>query len=843
MNKYIACGIGAAAMMTLTIVVHAQASCAAAFTPGVSSIPGVEYFTSDCAFFDSGSGPRFFVTGSFTAAGAVGVSGIASWDGNAWSDVGGGLSGTGSRFCVHDDGTGPALYVVGYFTAAGGVPANHVAKWNGTSWSAVGSGLPVPGYAIVSGVLGGVPSLFASSSALASGVFRWTGTTWTQIATADHLVTSLAIEDIGSGAKLYAGGYFSNIAGIAASKIASFDGTSWQALGAGVGNPGNSTGVSACRAFGNELFVGGRFPAGSNGVSANIARWNGASWSPAAFSFPSGNDEVADLEIFDDGSGPALYASGQFPNTANFARWTGSGWTVAGGGILGQQIRIATRPGLVGFAGDFFSVNVTPQGNAIAVNRVATWNGSSWAVLGKGFNGPVNCSTTWNGELLVGGNFTQIPGGAATAGVARWNGSVWSGFGAGPPAPYPLSDVIALLPSSVGGQGLLAARKFASLSRWNGTSWQPPGSGAPVSVTAMAEYASPTGAVVVAANAAVPPQVTMWGGVNWSAPLTATGTSSYIKALASDPFVAGLLYIGGNFTSFAGLGSPNLVCWNGTAVVPPPFAWNNLEVRVMKVLDDGGGPALFIAGRNPGVPPNVPPFGPKLFRWDGTSLALIATFNPSVTPSGSYDVTDLAMVQEGAGPVLYVTGSFTTIDGANIPGVGRRIAGTWTGVPGAGLSAGWPSTVQGFQEGGGFAAYLGGGFTSFGGLPSANLARFGCPRPSISLAQGGGAGSPIFVTSSGLVLGRETFNVFSLEPCAGIPGGGPYLGLCATNPATLLNQAALPIGTPPFHMSASQSSMTFGPYLVPPVVVDALCVDFDPGLGYRWSPTVRLAIQ
>lgn len=445
--------------------------------------------------------------------------------------------------------------------------------------------------------------------------------------------------------------------------------------------------------------------------------------------------------------------------------------------------------------------------------------------------------------MVVGGSFTRTPGGAAIAGVARWNGSVWSGFGAGLGGP-----VTRLLPSSVGGQGLFAARSNAPLSRWDGTTWQSPGSGAPSSVSAMTEYASPTGPVVVAATNAllgppsVPAQVTTWNGVTWSVVgVAAPYFVEEIKALASDPFMPGLLYIGGKFGSFGGLAQPNLVCWNGTSVVPPPFAWGNLDVRLMKVLDDGGGPALFIVGRGFSYYPYWPPVGASLYRWNGTSLVLIGDFGPS---GFALDVTDLAVVTESSGPVLYATGGFETIFGASVVGnVGRRVAaGWWTGLPGATVGTS-PSTVQGFQEGGGFAAYLGGGFTSFGVLPSAHLARFGCPRPSISLTQIGGTGSPMVVTSSGLVLGRETFNVFSLEPCFGTAGGGPYLGLCATYPATLLDQATLPLGTPPFHVTASQSSMTFGPYLVPPVVVDALCIDFDPSLGYRWSPTFRLAIQ
>ena len=140
-----------------------------------------------------------------------------------------------------------------------------------------------------------------------------------------------------------------------------------------------------------------------------------------------------------------------------------------------------------------------------------------------------------------------------------------------------------------------------------------------------------------------------------------SGTGSYVADLADDPFGTDLL-IGGRFTSG---GLSNLVGWNGTSLVPPPFGWNsNLEVRCMKVLDDGGGPALFIVGRVPAthVPPFFPPATPYLYRWNGTSLALVSTFGPA-----SSDVTDLKIVAESTGPVLYATGSFSTIDGAPVP--------------------------------------------------------------------------------------------------------------------------------------------------------------------------------
>ena len=349
------------AMMALGIGARGQASCTPAFTPGVSSLCGVEgNSVSDCAFFDHGSGPVLYVTGSMTSAGGIPVSRIARWDGVSWSDVGGGLNGNyGSRFAVHDDGSGPALYVVGSFTAAGGVPANNVARWNGTNWSAVGPGLPVPGYSLAAGVLGGVPSLFAASlGALSGAVFRWTGSTWTQIATADEQIYTLAIEDLGSGPKLYVGGRFSNIAGIAASKIASFDGTTWQPLGTGI-PAGTFTSVKACRAFGGELFVGGDFPA-APGITADIARWNGVQWLPGGMTFSTRVYRPRDLRRWLRPGDLCVRRIRQLPELCSVDRlWLGGRrrWSQQG-----RSTRMATFDtpgpgGLLAMAGDLIAVN------------------------------------------------------------------------------------------------------------------------------------------------------------------------------------------------------------------------------------------------------------------------------------------------------------------------------------------------------------------------------------------------------------------------------------------------------------------------------------------------------
>jgi len=170
---------------------------------------------------------------------------------------------------VYDDGGGEALYVGGAFDTAGGVEAKNIAKWDGSSWSPLGSGL-------------------------------------------DGFVNALKVHDDGGGEALYAGGLFTmagGAGGVAASRIAKWDGSSWSALGAGMNQPWVSSLAVYDDGAGAALYAGGRFTT-AGGVAANgLAKWDGSRWSPLGRGVSS--DAIA-LAVYDDGGGAALFAGGTF---------------------------------------------------------------------------------------------------------------------------------------------------------------------------------------------------------------------------------------------------------------------------------------------------------------------------------------------------------------------------------------------------------------------------------------------------------------------------------------------------------------------------------------------------
>jgi hypothetical protein len=251
-------------------------------------------WVSSLAGFDDGSGPALYAGGSFTIAGGVPAQRIARWRSTGWSQVGLGLDSSVYALAVFDDGTTDSLYAGGLFVTAGGTPANRIARWNGTSWSPLGAG-------VTGGTTGHCECL--------------------------SIVECLVAFDDGTGPALYAGGNFTIAGGTSALNVARWNGTSWSAVGAGLGPT-----VRALAVFddgtGPALFAAGSFAGG-------LVKWTGTSWSTFG---ANPNWPVNVLQVFDAGSGPALYVGGEFTSIGGIpaqhvARWDGTTWSALGAGV------------------------------------------------------------------------------------------------------------------------------------------------------------------------------------------------------------------------------------------------------------------------------------------------------------------------------------------------------------------------------------------------------------------------------------------------------------------------------------------------------------------------------
>jgi hypothetical protein len=392
----------AVALMGAVLPSSASAQCEPAWSGVGGGVSGGSQYVLALTVFDDGSGdgPAIYAVGSFDAAGGVAADGIARWGGVAWSPLGSGLGPNAVRSLgVFDDGSGsgPALYAGGWFQMAGGTEVIRIAKWNGAAWAPLGDGIDGGGspnvatMAVFDDGSGAGPALYVGGAfdtaggVVVNGIAKWDGSTWSALGSGmSNAVRSLAVFDDGSGAgpALYAGGLFNTAGGVTVNRIAKWDGSTWSALNGGIS--GTALVVYALTVFddglgaGPALYAGGLFER-AGGVTANhIAKWDGAVWSGLGGGMGPVNPWVGALTGFDDGTGSALYAGGNF--------------TTAGG---------------------------------VAVSRVAKWDGVAWSALGAGVNESLDALAIFDdraggGPALYASGHFSTAGGQVANYVARW---------------------------------------------------------------------------------------------------------------------------------------------------------------------------------------------------------------------------------------------------------------------------------------------------------------------------------------------------------------------------------------------------------------------------------------
>ena len=408
-------------------------------------------------------------------------------------------------------------------------------------WSSLGTGAD-------NGVNGGVKALAVASSgevyvggsftqagggAVANNIAKWNGTTWSSLGTGVSKRTNGSVIALGvtSGGEVYVGGGFTQAGGATANNVAKWNGTAWSNLGTGIGNGVNSGVYALAVASSGEVYVGGNFTQ-AGGVTANgVAKWNGTVWSSLGMGIGNGvNGYVTALAVL--GSG-VVYVGGGFTQAGGgaaigVAKWNGTAWSSLGTGIGNSANSVVNVLAITSNGEVYVGGNFT-QASGVTANGVAKWNGTVWSSLGTGIGNGVNGYVTalavlGSGVVYVGGGFTQA-GGATANNVAKWNGTAWSNLGTGIGNGVN-SGVYALAVASsgevyVGGNFTQAGGVTANgVAKWNGTVWSSLGTG-------------------------------IGNGVNGGV---------YALAVAG----SGELYVGGNFTQAGGVVANNVAKWNGT---------------------------------------------------------------------------------------------------------------------------------------------------------------------------------------------------------------------------------------------------------------------------------------
>lgn len=516
-----------------------------------------------------GSGPltdQVIATGDFLMSGSTSTQFIARWDGSAWQPLGLGLG--SFCYCVttwDPDGSGPLPAEVlagGNFSWAGGndIPIG-VAHWNGSTWQGFPSGTtPGPVYALTtwdpdgSGPLTAGPLAVGNISTAGSrtvyNVASWQSNDWRQLGnglngngSASQVLALTLWDPDGSGPaqpQVIAGGGFLTASGKTVNRIARFDGSEWQPLGAGCNNNVYSLTTwdpDGSGPLAEVLVAGGSFTT-AGGVTVNQVAYFDGTWH--AFGAGIGGTVNA-LTVWDpDGVGgnPGyVIAGGVFTEAAGkpgnyVALWNGSAWTRMNNAFNSNVFALTTfsptgnpADARVYAGGQFGSGGSQPY------SYIAQWTGTDWAAVGQGVTSYVQAFTRWNetSELVVGGAFTLASQTIANR-VAAWTGSAWVNT--------------AFEPGISGTPGIVYAL----------TTWDPDGAG-PLGkeVIAGGLFTRTTASPNPALNS-----IARWHNGAWTPLGAGLSTNGFINALLTwDPDGAGprspVIVVGGSFTTGGGL--------------------------------------------------------------------------------------------------------------------------------------------------------------------------------------------------------------------------------------------------------------------------------------------------
>jgi hypothetical protein len=620
------------------------------------------------------------------------------------------------------DGAGPQLsrlVIGGTFSSVEGVPVNQIAMRDPVTgeWQPLGSGPESGGSVAALFVYNGeliVGGTFTSIDGVAANnIARLNGTIWQPLGTGTNgSVYSLTT----FGGELIAAGLFGDAGGVSVGAIARWNGTSWHAVGSGT----NSS-IYCMETFGGDLVVGGAFDL-AGGASANrVARWDGVFWHPLG---TGTNAYVSSLTLYNG----ELIAGGQFTTAggvaaSRVARWNGGSWQTLGSGLDDTVYALKAYNGNL-IAGGHFSFSGVTQ-----VVRIGIWNGSVWGTLGgNGVQGDVRHLNVPNGELLIGGDFTAS-GGMVLNHLAHFDAGGFGPFGGG--------TALSAHAMTTFGSRLVIGGSFNqsttgalahNIIGWDGASLTPFGSGITGTVEALLGFKYP--------------------GIFGSYELIA----------------------GGSFTNASGVATSNIARWVQSVMVGTPLAWAPMGAgfnSTVRAIERFGG--FTYAGGS--------------FTASGTTtLNRIARWNES---SHAWEAVGTGM----NGPVyalkvfngaLYAGGAFTTAGGVSTGGLARWTGSAWNAVGGsfvglvyalevhnnqliigglypgftgspniAGytgsnyfpLGAGGTNAVVRALKSTGANLYVGGDFTTAGGLSANRVARWN--GTSWSQVEGG-ASAPVY---------------------------------------------------------------------------------------------------
>jgi hypothetical protein len=331
---------------------------------------------------------------------------IYSFDGASWNKLGADLDGeaagdqSGWSVSLSSDGSTVAIGAKNNDGNGSNAGQVRIYAWDGASWNKLGADLDgeadgdQSGYSVSlssdgSTVAIGAPSNDGNgSNAGQVRIYAWDGASWNQLgadldgeADGDQIGYSVSLSSDGSTVAIGAPGNDGNGSNAGHVRIYSFNGASWNKLGADLDAEAEAdyNGVSvSLSSDGSTVAIGARYNDG-NGSSAGHVRiyaWDGASWNQLGADLDgeaAGDQSGWSVSLSSDGSTVAIDARYNAGNGSNAGHvrifaWDGASWNQLGADLDGEA------------AGDNSgsSVSLSSDGSTVAIGAKSNdGNGSN----------------------------------------------------------------------------------------------------------------------------------------------------------------------------------------------------------------------------------------------------------------------------------------------------------------------------------------------------------------------------------------------------------------------------------------------------------------------------------
>jgi len=350
------------------------------------------------------------------------------------------------------------FFVAGDFRASPAGSSRGVALWNGANWTAIGA---PTGPFLTCDLQGFGDKLYYGVRPLSGPLgYTWNGASWS-VAFQDLPISaasprSVNALDIYKG-KLVAAGTLRLSSSFSSNGVWLWDGAQWASLG-GVFSGLNA--ITATAVFQGDLYVGGRSVYLESTSNGEIFRYNGQQWSKVG-PFGLGPSNGLAMRVY---QGKLIIASSTVFSAGAASYGPLATWDGASVGSIFVPTFVNSIDALTEYNGDLIIGGNFTNAFGVGANCIVRWNGTNFASLGTGITGTsttgrrVRTLETYRGELIAGGDFATA-GGMPMPYFARWTDN---------PTPW-----VAVSPESKPvNQGLTLTLNAAAASGYANVSYQ-----------------------------------------------------------------------------------------------------------------------------------------------------------------------------------------------------------------------------------------------------------------------------------------------------------------------------------------------------------------------------------